>query len=314
MQAFDPKDLRRAFSTFATGVTIVTTQSAAGEPAGFTANSFASVSLEPPLVSVCPANGMRSFPAFAAATTFAINILAEDQQELAGRFASRGADKFAGTRWQPGHNGSPLLDGVVAWFECRTRERIPAGDHTILLGEILAYSYTDRTPLGFCGGAYVRFGLQQDVLDAGRSDHRLLIGAVLEADGSVLLEEHPVTRQLAVPTAPRLGNVLQPGSLVRKLADAGYDITLPFLFAVYEDGAVQFVVHRGHAARTATASDQSLIRAFPLDQIPWDRIARPAEKAMLERYQRERATNVTGIYVGTAESGELHTVAATRHL
>lgn len=307
-------DLRRAFGSFATGVTVVTTRDEIGRPVGFTANSFASVSLEPPLLLVCLANGMRSFPVFASAQAFAVNILAEDQQELSRTFASRGIDKFAATAWHQQATGSPLLEGVVAWFDCRVHDLVAAGDHAIMIGSIEAYAYNDRAPLGFCAGAYLQFGLLQRALERAHSDGKVQVGAVLECEGMLLLEEHAHTRALRVPCAARLGEPGKRSGLFGKLSESGYDITLPFLFAVYEDVDVQYVIHRGHATRQACFAGPSRMRQVPLDRIPWERIERPAERSMLERYLRERATNVTGIYVGNAESGDLHTVSSTRSL
>jgi flavin reductase (DIM6/NTAB) family NADH-FMN oxidoreductase RutF len=310
----DTNDLRRAFASFATGVTVVTTQTRSDGPVGFTANSFSSVSLDPPLLLVCVANGLRSFPLFAEAQSFAVNILAEDQQEASRTFASRGADKFGAVRWRAGETGSPLLDGVVAWFDCRVDKVVPAGDHSILIGQIAAYAYNDRAPLGFCGGAYLRFGLLQRALELAHHNGRLCVGAVVECEGAVLLEEDRRSKQLSVPTAARLGSAAEHSGLFGKLSDGGYKITLPFLFAVYEDGDTQFVVHRGHAVRRPDGRDESTIKAFATGNIPWERIASSAERLMLERYQRERATNITGIYVGTAVCGDLHTVSSSQPL
>jgi flavin reductase (DIM6/NTAB) family NADH-FMN oxidoreductase RutF len=313
MPNVDTRDLRRAFASFATGVTVVTSQTKSQLPVGFTANSFSSVSLDPPMVLVCVANGIRCFPVFSAAQSFAVNILAEDQQETSAIFASRGADKFSAVKWHVGRTGSPVIEGVVAWFDCRMHNIVPAGDHSILIGEVIDYEYTDRAPLGFCGGAYLRFGLLQRAMELTHGDHKLRVGAVLECDGSVLLEEHPHSHALAVPAAARLGSALDGSGLFGKLAESGYDITLPFLFAVYEDGATQFVIHRGHAVRQRDGCKTD-IKPFPMDNLPWERIASPAERLMLERYRRERATNVSGIYVGTAEAGDLHTVSSTQPL
>jgi len=314
MRFIDSSDLRRAFATFATGVTVVTARGPGAEPVGFTANSFSSVSLDPPLLLVCVANGMRSFPVFQATPAFAVNILAEDQQETSRTFAARGADRFAAVQWRAGETGSPLLDGVVAWFDCRAHEVVAAGDHAILIGRIVDYAYNDRAPLGFCGGAYLRFGLLQRALELANHAGRLRVGAVIECDGAVLLEEHGPGGALSVPTAARLGNPADRSGLFGKLAESGYDITLPFLFAVYEDGDTQFVVHRGHATRRPDARDAGAVQPYALDALPWERIASSAERLMLERYQRERATNVTGIYVGNASSGDLHTVSSTQPL
>ncbi len=308
------RDLRRAFGSFPTGVTVVTSQTSTQVPVGFTANSFSSVSLDPPMILVCVANGIRCFPVFSATQSFAVNILAEDQQETSAIFASRGVDKFSAVKWRVGQSGSPIIEGAVAWFDCRMHKIVPAGDHSILIGEVIEYGYTERAPLGFCGGAYLRFGLLQRAMELTHGDHPLRVGAVVECDGSVLLEENPHSHALGVPSASRLGRAAEGGGLFGKLAESGYDITLPFLFAVYEDAGTQFVFYRGHAIRQRDRRGRADIKPFPMDDLPWERIAVPAERLMLERYLRERATNVTGIYVGTAESGDLHTVSSTQPL
>lgn len=314
MQNIDTSDLRRAFSSFATGVTVVTTCSSSNEPVGFTANSFSSVSLDPPLLLVCVANGIRCHSVFSSANSFAVNILAEEQQEVSRTFASRGVDKFGKVQWTSGQTGSPLLDGVVAWFDCVMHEIVPAGDHSIMIGRIVDYRYDSRAPLGFCGGAYLSFGLLQDAAELAHRVGKVRVGAVLECDGEILLEEDQHTRRLSVPTAAHLGSASERSGLFKKLADSGFEISLPFLFAVYEDDKTQFVVHRGTAVRCIETRGDSTIRLFGKSDIPWDRIGSRAERMMLERYQRERATNVTGIYVGTAESGELHTVTSSQPL
>ncbi len=319
MKLIDAKDLRKAFGSFATGVTVVTTESDASGPVGFTANSFTSVSLDPPLLLVCLAHGMRCFPLFEQTQRFAVNILADDQQEISSTFASRGADKFAAVQWRASHTGSPLLEGVAAWFDCEVHQRILAGDHTILIGRIVDYAYENRAPLGFCGGGYLRFGLLQQAVESSHRHGRVRVGAILECAEGLLLEEHSDTGHFSVPAATRLGSSGAKGGLFGHCAAAGYTITLPFLFAVYEEADTQFVIHRGTAIRQAP-SDLAhqpwvgSLRVFSLDNIPWEKIASSPERMMLERYQRERATNVTGIYVGTAESGDLHTVTATRPL
>ena len=111
---FDGRDLRRAFGNFATGVTVVTTLDAAGNPCGFTANSFTSVSIDPPLLLVSIARAAFGCEVFTAARGFAVNILARSQRELSNRFAAAGTDKFANLDWHAAENGSPIIDGVVA--------------------------------------------------------------------------------------------------------------------------------------------------------------------------------------------------------
>lgn len=152
--AFDPRDFRNALGLFATGVTIVTTRTSAGEPIGLTANSFSSVSLSPPLVLWSLSLRSPNLPNFLQATHFAINVLARDQIELSQRFAKPMPNKFEGVVHNPSANGMPLLDGVAAHFECRTEARHYSGDHVIFIGHVLHYSHTDRDALGYFRGRY----------------------------------------------------------------------------------------------------------------------------------------------------------------
>ncbi|ALV39756.1 flavin oxidoreductase [Pseudarthrobacter sulfonivorans] len=152
--AFDLKDFRAALGQFATGVTVVTTLGVDGRKVGMTANSFTSVSMEPPLVLWCPSKRAPSLPDFEESTHFAINVLASDQHVLSRQFATPSTDKFAGAETSEGIAGIPLLDGAVATFQCRTVSRHDAGDHVIYVGEIEKYENTGGAPLVFHAGKY----------------------------------------------------------------------------------------------------------------------------------------------------------------
>ncbi|MEL6127087.1 MAG: flavin reductase family protein [Pseudomonadota bacterium] len=154
----DKAALRRALGTFATGVTIVTATAPDGTPAGFTANSFTSVSLEPPLLLVCLAHTAVSYRLFCETESFAVNVLEEGQEETAKRFATRGADKFEQTPWKPGTRGAPLIDGSLARFDCAMHARVEAGDHDILMGRVLGFSVHDGAALLYHQGAFRRIG------------------------------------------------------------------------------------------------------------------------------------------------------------
>jgi flavin reductase (DIM6/NTAB) family NADH-FMN oxidoreductase RutF len=157
---FDPRDLRRALGQYATGVTVVTTTDASGTPFGMTANSFTSVSLNPPLVLWAAAKSSPSLAAFEESRGFAVNVLAADQHHLSRQFSISGSDKFEGVRLHPGDlpPSAPLLEGTVAWFVCRRlpgdRGRIDAGDHVVFLGEIESYAAPGGEPLVFHSGFY----------------------------------------------------------------------------------------------------------------------------------------------------------------
>lgn len=153
--ALESADLRTALGTFATGVTIVTTRNAQGEPVGLTANSFNSVSLKPPLVLWSLALGARSRPAFEACSHYAVHVLGAHQCALAQRFAARDVDRFANLAWQPGVDGTPLLAGCVARFECSNRSRYAEGDHLIFVGAVHACAHrAGLRPLLYHGGRF----------------------------------------------------------------------------------------------------------------------------------------------------------------
>jgi 3-hydroxy-9,10-secoandrosta-1,3,5(10)-triene-9,17-dione monooxygenase reductase component len=145
---------RSALGAFATGVTIVTTRSRAGEDIGLTANSFNSVSLDPPMVLWSLAKSAKSLPAFLESGYFAVHVLAASQEALSVTFATRGANKFAGIAVERGPAGTPLLPGCSARFQCRTTFQYEGGDHVIFVGEVEAFDHTGRQPLVFHSGRF----------------------------------------------------------------------------------------------------------------------------------------------------------------
>ena len=153
-QNFDVQQFRTALGSFATGVTIVTTLGVDGADVGVTANSFNSVSLDPPMILWSLGKNALSRPAFAAAEYFAVHILATEQQALSDRFAKRGIDKFAGLDLERGPGGVPLLEGCAARFKCRTAYRYEGGDHDIIVGEVVEFDHFNVTPLIFHSGKY----------------------------------------------------------------------------------------------------------------------------------------------------------------
>jgi flavin reductase (DIM6/NTAB) family NADH-FMN oxidoreductase RutF len=149
------RDFRDALGRFATGVTLVTCDSEIG-PLGITANSFASLSLDPALVLWSPARSSRRFAAFTAARRFAIHILRDDQLDLARAFTHHG-QAWDGVAWHPSPEGVPLLDDALARFECRQAALHDGGDHAIVVGEVTAAMIGDGSPLVFSGGGFGAF-------------------------------------------------------------------------------------------------------------------------------------------------------------
>ncbi|WP_081847966.1 flavin reductase family protein [Microbulbifer sp. HZ11] len=153
-QAERARALRDTLGQFATGVTVVTTLDAAGQPVGMTVNSFNSVSLDPALILWSIDRGSLSYSAFTECERFVVHVLKGDQQHVSNLFAGRGADKFGQVKWHRGAEGIPQLDDCAALFHCRRAQNIAGGDHTILLGEVLEFSAAGGEPLVFHRGRY----------------------------------------------------------------------------------------------------------------------------------------------------------------
>ncbi|MDJ0349596.1 flavin reductase family protein [Cryobacterium sp. PH29-G1] len=151
---FDTIDLRNTLGKFATGVTVITTRGADGRHVGITANSFTSVSLDPPLLLFCLANSSPILPVFETAEHFAIHVLAVDQHQLSRQFATPAIDKFSGLAVTEDDVGTPEIQDVLARFSCRTVSRTTEGDHTIFIGHVRSYKRLEGDPLVFFSGKY----------------------------------------------------------------------------------------------------------------------------------------------------------------
>nr|WP_210341751.1 flavin reductase family protein [Rhizobium setariae] len=302
----DPRTLRDAFGAFMTGVTVVTTHGADGEPVGFTANSFASVSLDPPLLLVCLAKTSRNFDNFTKATRFAINILAEQQKDISNTFARPSDDRFAGLKWQSGPHGSPVFEDVAAWFDCATHNVIDAGDHVILIGHVEAFENGNANGLGYARGGYFTAALAQKAVSAAASDTPVLVSAVAERDGQVLLVSDGNGKFL-LPSCPLVAgegpDVLQ----AHLAAISGLSASVGYIYSVYEDRAagIQHIIYR-----CALGDGESRTgHFFPLGALPADSIAKPSTIDVLKRYATESVLGNFGVYVGNEHTGKVHPLA-----
>ena len=149
-----PEAFLRACAQFCTGVAITTVLDSTGSPHGMTVNSFTSVSLQPPLVLVCIDRKARILAHLLQSEFFAINILRENQQSLSMRFARPGEDRFGTVEWYPGDTGMPLIPGALATLECTAFQQIESGDHTILIGEVVAAIRHEGRPLLYFSSSY----------------------------------------------------------------------------------------------------------------------------------------------------------------
>jgi 4-nitrophenol 2-monooxygenase / 4-nitrocatechol 4-monooxygenase, reductase component len=154
----DASEFRRVMGHFASGVAVVTACRADGSPCGLTASAVASVSLEPRLVLACIDRASATHDWIERAGAFALNVLQERGETLARRFAASGrGERFEGVPWRAERTGAPVLDEALAWLDCAVATRVPAGDHTIFVGEVLAADAREGTPLVYYRGGYGRF-------------------------------------------------------------------------------------------------------------------------------------------------------------
>jgi flavin reductase (DIM6/NTAB) family NADH-FMN oxidoreductase RutF len=303
--AFNAKELRNAFGAFATGVTVITTRQNDGTPRGFTANSFTSVSLDPPLLLVCLAKSAHSCEVFAKAPYFAVNVLSEEQKALSGLFASRAADKFQQCNWSPGRADLPLLTGALAQFTCARHKLIDAGDHLILIGRVEDFSTGKGQPLGYFQGNYFSIGLEHDLVTAAASASNSRIGAVLACAGGVLLSSDGLGR-LSLPLSPGPSPSLD--ALKASLVKKGLKPEIDFVYAAFDDRQTGSHAIYYHGYVTGDAPDG--YRIVSLTDLATVDLANAAEAQMLVRFAADFRNGTFSIYHGNETTGSVRQVSA----
>ncbi|QRM57531.1 flavin reductase family protein [Sinorhizobium sp. BG8] len=302
-EAIDPRALRDAFGAFATGVTVVTARDEAGKPIGFTANSFTSVSLDPPLLLVCLARTSRNFAIMTSTPRFAVNILSELQKDVSNTFARPVEDRFAAVNWRAAPGGSPVFSDVAAWFECTMEEVIDAGDHVILLGRIGAFENSGLNGLGYARGGYFTPTLAGKAVSAA-AEGEIRLGAVLERHGSVFL--------LGDQTFSLPGCALEGGDPAKTLSAyleelTGLTASIGFLYSVYEgksDGR-QHVVYHALAGEGEPLNGRFLDRA----EIANASFDTSATADIVNRFALESSIGNFGVYFGNETAGKVHPIA-----
>ncbi|OYX45035.1 MAG: flavin reductase [Rhodobacterales bacterium 32-67-9] len=301
MMIEEARVLRDAFGTFMTGVTVVTTYDGAGKPLGFTANSFSSVSLDPPLLLVSIAKSSQNFAAFSAAGGFAINVLSEAQKAVSNTFARPVADRFATVGWANGPFGSPVLAEVSAWFDCSMHQTVDAGDHAILIGRVEAFEASQSPGLGYYRGSYFTPARTGVAVATGPD---VVISAVIEAAGEVLLVDDGAGG-LTLPTA-RVGPAGAQAALSDLIGALGVQASPGFIYAVYEDVGRR---HQ-HIAFLCPAAPGTPRRGGFVELTPAgvEDVTDPAMRRMLERLADESRVGSYGIYFGNQDQGRVEPI------
>ncbi|HEY5701620.1 MAG TPA: flavin reductase [Gammaproteobacteria bacterium] len=306
---------RRALGNYLTGVTVVTTVDEFERPRGITANSFTSVSLDPPLVLVCIAKNADSYDAFVSGDSFTVNILADSQRSLSQLFASKSADKFDAVRWHRGDNGAPVLDDSLAWFDCRMYRQTDAGDHAILIGEVTCFDTMAGQPLGYCQGNYLSFGLIGNAVEHA-AGARVDFGCIVNDGNNLLLCRADSGSPWSVPLSSfRKDSSNDQKALLALLHDAEIEAELSFLYSMFEvpETGETHIVYRGdlRAAPNRQVDAAPEFRLFSFDDIPWNELASTQMATMLRRYVREQASDSFSIYMDGVADGRLARLSGT---
>ena len=298
MTQFDPRALREAFGSFMTGVTVVTTHDVNNNPMGFTANSFTSVSIDPPLVLVCMANSSANYDVLVNTDRFAINVLCEQQKEVSNTFARPVEDRFSTVNWRKGPYGSPIIEDVSAWFDCSNYKQVKAGDHVILIGKVEAFEANAAPGLGYSRGAYVTPSMESELISQGTD---IVVSALIEHSGEVFfLQDKQGGLNLPFETVGKTGATATLEYLIKQ---NDTDAKPGFIYSIFEiiDKEQQHISFLCHAASSHSGKGVFL----PLSPTILSKVADSAVRIMLERFDKESKLGNYGLYFGNQSNGEV---------
>ena len=292
--------MRKAFGSFATGVTLVTTRQENGTPRGFTANSFTSVSLDPPLLLVCISKNAQSYSTFRDSKYFAVNVLSESQRSTAGLFSSQSSEKFKITKWKKGFKELPIIDSALSYFSCEKTNFQEAGDHAIIIGSIKDFGLRNGKPLGYFDGDYFSIGFEKSLIDMVNNDRNTHFGAILENKNRILFIVDK-DRNLTLPKSLNSQKNLK--GLEDYLNSLNLKFKLDFLYSVYEDKEINSHMIFYHGKFSGNGNNTTV--TFDINEIPYEKIINNAEKTMMKRYHDEYHHGQFGIYQGNEKKGKV---------
>jgi len=305
MSDLDPRALRNAFGSFMTGVTVVTGRDVEGAAVGFTANSFSSVSLDPPLLLVCPGRFLSSFDSFAGCTRFAVSVLAEGQEDVSNTFASFKGDRFGRTQHTLDAHGIPLIDGAVAHFSCATQQSVEAGDHCVLIGRVDGFARRDGLGLGYANGRYFSLGLERSAV--GSAGAQSVCGAIIDVSGQVLLEKTAQGfRPLQVSGAERAHHR---AALSHEMSARGLGARLGTAYSVFDDGLTHWTYF---LASAETLPPRGALCAVDAQDLAGLTYTTPAIAKMMSRYAIEARVRDFSLYLGDVQHGDTHSLREGR--
>lgn len=302
MTQIDPRALRNALGSFMTGVTVVTALREDGVAVGFTANSFSSVSLDPPLLLVCPGKFLSSFETFSKCSHFAVNILSEGQEDVSNVFAKSKGDRFAQVPHQLDGNGVPLIKGAAAQFSCTTDRIVPAGDHCILIGKVDAFSHVKDAGLGYVNGRYFSLGLERAAFNETSGD--AVCGAIIENGQDVFMVQTEDGLRPPQCTQTERGRLIN--DLRDTLVSLGIEAKLGQAYSVFES-TIPRAHHTYFLATGHLKTPDANVVAVPIVGLGQQAFASPPIARMMQRFALEHQTRNFAFYLGSSEEGATHT-------
>lgn len=306
MTQIDPHALCNAFGGFLTGVTAVTFLRDDGTPVGFTANSFSSVSLDPPLLLVCPGKFLSSYETFANCTHFTVNILSEGQEAISNTFASVKGDRFAQVPHHLDAHGVPLVEGAIVRFSCTTEQIVSPGDHCILIGRVEEFAHVDGSGLGYVNGQYFSLGLERAAFN--ETSGTAICGAIIEDRDTVLMVQTVGGLRPPHRTHSERGRLIN--DLRETLVCKGIVADLGQAYSVFESvkphAHYAYFLARGHIEKPTAG-----IVAVPIADLASQTFASAPVSRMMTRFALEQQTRNFALYLGDTEDGAIHN-ATTR--
>ena len=282
---FDNLEYRKTLGKFVTGVTIITTCEKDGTPRGFTANSFTSVSLEPPLILICIGDFNEGLELFKNSEYFAVNILKESQVDISNLFAQPLKNKFEEIEGSNSKFGVPIIKGALAWLECKNFDQKRSGDHLILIGNVKNFHNEGGYPLAYYNGNYISFNNENSLVNAMEKDSKTIIGAIIEKNNSILFFDDSKNNILKLPVIGENGEPSNTTKLVSKYSNIGLKMSLDFVYSVYEDKRLDAVCiyYRSKGYETIPKG----YKYVKFNDINWEKIKDKALVIMLKRYIEE---------------------------
>jgi flavin-dependent trigonelline monooxygenase, reductase component len=304
----DSRALREMLGSFMTGVTVVATRLPDGNARAFTANSFTSVSLEPPLVLVCLAKGSWSLDVFVNSQLFSINVLSEEQRETSNAFASRDPVLKAQAIAELAGDETAYIAGSLTTIICERHDVLDGGDHVILLGLVREFQTNMGQPLGFFRGRYVSIG--PSIQELEQADASLIVGGILEYEGKLALCRKSGSPAWAIPSASMAPGERHGAVLSRLFANLGVSAEARHPYSLFQEvnernTTLIFSVETSAEVVPGMRQNGSELGLFGPEDKPWELINGEMKQGVLQRYFQERDEGHFGIYFDTTSGGRV---------